>query len=150
MATLRDAFKTILTDDATLTALLTGGIKDASNEPKGGFGLKDLAKELDGVRIQPFALIRWRDSVLLQPDMDVLSPEKESVEIYVYQDKGFATIESAVNRLKVLLHRQLISADDREFAYCHFEFVSGEVPAEEYDNASMKFIRFNLSEIRSF
>jgi len=146
MATLRDLVRMTLTGDATLMALLTGGVKDDSTVDYTGEGAKDAPRESDGVRLKPHAVINWSDSTAY--DTYKVGAELESVEIYFYQDMGYSTIESAINRTKVLLHDQYLLTDDRALAHLSQTFVSRGFRAEELGNAPCRFVRFSIVHIR--
>lgn len=146
MATLRALVKTALSGDGQLAALLTGGFLDASDLPRDGGGINDAPKESDGVRIAPFCITRFRESNELQPE--ALSPEAETIEIYIYEDTGYAVIDPALTRIYKVLHKFNPVPDDRDFAYFWRTHISGEMLAEEYAYAPMRFIRFAITTIR--
>lgn len=146
MADLRAIVKTALSGDGALAALLTGGFLDASDLSRDGGGINEAPKESDNVRIKPFCITRWRESNELLPD--ALSPEGETIEIYVYGDKGYDTIDPALTRIFRVLHKFNPVPDDRDFAHFWRTHISGEMLAEEYAYAPMRFIRFRITTIR--
>lgn len=146
MATLSETVKTMLEDDGTLMALLYGGIFDAEDLDISGESDSDAPKESDGVRIQPHAVIRWGESTSFSEE--AIEAEVGNVEIYVYQHRGHDVIDAAVNRIKALLNRQLISADDRALAKLSYAMTSREIPAEEFGGAPCKFSRYAVYQIR--
>lgn len=143
MATLRQAFKSALTNDATLTALLTGGILDSSVDlDYTGEGASQAPREADEITLKPHAVIHWGGRSPNGAARKVRG-KLETVEVYVYQDTGFDVIESAILRMCSLLEDQYLSVTDRALAHITEQsFTSGELPAEELGNAACKFVRF--------
>lgn len=146
MSNLSDAFKAVLSGDATLVTLLPGGVFDSNDTPQDQGGADFTPRMTDGVRVKPHTIIRWRSSQEMEPV--TVRAESQNVEIYIYQDTGYATIDSAVSRIKTLLHMQLINADDRDLAYTRQTFVSGELPATEIGGGTSKFVRYNVIHVR--
>lgn len=143
MPSLRETIRTLLTDDPTLTALVSAAhIYDAETLPRDGLSAADAPRLAGGVRLAPHLKLRWRDAVDHQPSTRTLAPERETLEIYAYQDAGYATVEAALGRCKDLLHDQYLAPDDRGLAHVLFVFRSGELPADEYPHASLMFVRF--------
>lgn len=147
MATLRATIKSALSGDATLTALLTGGVKDASDDGRNGLALEDLL-DTDGITIKPTAVIRWRATGELQPQAYLIGAESQDLEIYLYANLIPTTLESAISRIKVLLHNKYWSCDDRTLAHTLFGSGSGEFRAEEYNNCPAQFVRYSCNFVR--
>ncbi|HRF99414.1 MAG TPA: hypothetical protein PLZ51_29575, partial [Aggregatilineales bacterium] len=103
--TFQSDLRAILTGDATLSAILTGGWFDSENLPREGISMSNAPKTAGGVAIAPFGVIRRRG--MNDEGIRDLNAERGSVEFYIYADTGYATIESAITRLKVLLNRNL-------------------------------------------
>lgn len=146
MTTLRALPKTQLSGNATLSALLTGGIKDAQNLPRDGGGMSSAPKVAGTPRIQPHAVIRWRADRPFGPE--TVQSENTSFEVYLYDHAGYVNIETAVGLIKALLHRQRFQADDRQLVYINWVFTSGELTAEEYAGAPCRFMRFEVTAVR--
>lgn len=143
MPSLRQTIKTILTDDAALTALVSAAhIYDTDALPRDGLSAAAAPRLSGGVRLAPHIKLRWRDAVDHQPSARTLAPERATLELYAYQDTGYATVEAALQRCKELLHDQYLTPDDRGLAHLLFVFRSGELPALEYPHASLMFARF--------
>lgn len=140
MATLREALVTVLSGDATLSALLTGGVKNAEDFTFDGGGSDEIPRQANGVLIKPFAIVRFQDSTTVFPLK--ARAELQSIEIYVYDNVGFVTIDAAISRTKTLLNFTDVTADDRSLAYLHEPFTSRELDAPEISGASCKFVRF--------
>jgi len=133
---------TTLTSDSALSALLTGGWSDAESLPKQGMSMGNAPKTPDGVSIAPFGVIRRRG--MNDEGIRDLNAERGSIEFYIYADRGYATIEGAIFRLKALLNEKLFVSSDVSLAFLRFTFVSGELMADELAYAPFKFVRFNL------
>ncbi len=143
MATMKALIKSILSGDSALSSTLTGGVEDVNDWDIGDDGANDAPRDDDGVTLLPHAKIRWRSADAFGPFQ--IQAERQSVEIYVYQDNGYSTIDSAVRRIKALLHdKYLHDADDRLLVHLRHAFTSGELVAIEYGYAPMAFIRFSV------
>ena len=96
-----DDIKTVLEADATLMALLTGGI----------FTQTEISRQLTpgafdaNSEIQPCALINYEFEASAGPFNDV---SQVYVRVFFYQREGYASINSARDRVYTLLHRQRI------------------------------------------
>lgn len=146
MATLRALVKSTLTSSASLTALLTGSIKDAQDLPLDGGGMTSAPKLADKVRIAPHGVIRWRNETAFSAE--TLGAENTSFEVYLYDDAGYTTIDSAIALIKALLHRLRFQVDDRQFVYINWLSNSGELTADEYQFAPVRFMRFQVITVR--
>ena len=147
MATLAEAIPTLLNADATLSALLTGGVHNAADFSFDGGGADEIPRQANGVLVDPFAIVRFKSSDPKGPYL--IGGELQSIEIYVYDDSGYVTIESAITRIKALLHNTEVSADDRALVFLIFGHTSGEMNAEEFGNIPCQFIRFMSTQIRA-
>lgn len=143
MSTLRTVFKTLLQNDAALLALLTGGVSDAADHDIDGGSADSAPRAADGVTLLPHAKIRWRSATPLEPF--ALAPLRQTVEVYVYQHKGFTVIDAAVLRLRALLHNTYLQADDTKLNHVALVNTSGELPAPEYGNAPCRIVRFSVT-----
>lgn len=146
MATLRQTLKTTLEGDATLTAILPGGILDSDDMPQDGGGASSAPRTSDGVQINPFAVIRLGASNAFGSRK--VGAERESAEIYFYQDTGYDLIERAIGRVKTLLHDEYLEGDDRQIAHFLYTFSSQEVPADELGEVPCRFSRYQINTIR--
>ena len=139
MATLRETLKTFLNADSSLTTLLTGGVLDATELPKGASAIRDVPN--DGLKIKPFAMLRWRST----SEKEIIGlTERRGLDIYLYQHRGgYATIDSAKRRIKTLLRRKQLSADDADGAMFHWDGHDlDEFSADELGGASACMTRF--------
>jgi len=151
MATLHETVKSLFA--AATASVLPGGVFDANDTNQRDWGGYDWAKEIglidDNMQIVPHAKLSWKDSTAFQTEHPALGAERESVEVYVYDQLGYSTIDQAIPIVKQTLHNQFIqNTDDRQIAKAFFVFVSGEMMAEEYHNRPMKFVRFSIVHIR--
>jgi hypothetical protein len=151
MADLKTVFREQLETDATLTALLTGGVWDASELPVEGLAAGSLPSgvlESDGIRVKPFAAITWRAATPF--GADVLGAERQTVEVYVYQQVGYDVIDAVLRRLKGRLHDQPLGASDHEaLAWCLWAGDLGEMVAVELGQISMNRSRFEIRKMRA-
>ena len=134
--------RTALTSDTALSTILTGGWFDGENLPREGMTMSKAPKLPDGVTLAPFGVIRRRG--MNDEGIRDLNAERGSVELYIYADKGYATIETAISRLKVVLNERNLVGSDASIAFLRFMYASGELVAEELAHAPFKFVRFNL------
>ena len=142
MASLHTVFRTTLEADATLTALLTGGIFDAEELDYSGEGAGQAPRQADAVQLKPHAVIRWSGGSPTGASYKVAG-EVESVEVYVYQDVGYDVIESAILRMRTVLGDRYLSADDRALAHVSKQpFRGPQTTADELGMASCQFVRF--------
>lgn len=146
MATLRAAVKSTLSGDSTLATLLPGGVYDTEDFTFDEGGANEVPRKANGVEVNPFAYVRFREADPYGPYL--VQGEMQSIEIYVYDNYGYATLESAISRIKALLHFQEVSADDRQLAFLVTAHISGELNAPELGNIPCQFIRFRNTQIR--
>jgi hypothetical protein len=149
MVALRALIKQTLEADAPLMVLLPGGILDADELPRDGGGSASAPRQADEIRINPFAIVRTRDGNRTQMEIPARVTERETYEIYLYQDVGYDVIEQAIRRVIAVLNNQYLNATDRALAHLLYTFTSGEIPAEEFENAPCRFVRFQVNSIQS-
>lgn len=146
MATLREAVVTRMTSDGTLTALLTGSIFNAEDFSFDGGGADEIPRAANGVDVLPFAIVRFKASNHYGPLL--VQGELQSVEIYVYDNVGYVTIDAAISRIKALFHFTEVSANDRQLAFFLTTHISGEMDAPEFGGIPCQFIRFSNTQVR--
>lgn len=150
MAVLRDVLLTTLSADATLAALLTGGVLDVSTMPQDQGGAGSAPRESDGITIMPHARVRFISATPIRPArLWRLSPKLHGVEVYLYQPRGYDSIDAAMRRLETLLHDTYLDADDTRLAHFEFAFESTDLTAEELEGAAMRFCRFTITLVRA-
>lgn len=108
-----DDFHARMIADATLMAILTGGVFTS-----GAVGLEGISRETTPAAfdangyLKPCALVRQRGRV---PDNNVRDYQAQKtstaqvVEIYLYQDVGYTAIDAAITRLYTLLEGHLFA-----------------------------------------
>lgn len=149
MAVLRDVIVATLSADATLSALLTGGIRDVSDLPQDQGGAGSAPRASDGITIAPHARVRLTAATPVGPALWRLSPEWQGCELYLYQRKGYATIDAALARSKALLHDAYLETDDMRLAHLEYTYASPDLTADELEGAAMRFCRFNITLVRA-
>jgi hypothetical protein len=135
-------------------AVLTGGIYDSEDMDTSGWSADDAARESDGVRLKPFAVVRFKSTNPFGPRG--VEAERGSVEIYCYADSGVDTLDSAIGMIKTLLNRHsgkkigrfFWGTSNRSLAHLVFDHASGAIPAEEFGGCPSMFIRFMLTQTR--
>lgn len=146
MANLRATIKARAAANATVLSLATGGVHDSDSiDQLDGGGMDFAPKESDGVRIAPHVIVRFKDATQITPYE--LPAMARAVEMYVYDNHGYDTIDQIVKALITEFHDEYLTADDRSFAHMQWIFTGAEMPAEEYGMAPSKFIRFNINEV---
>lgn len=104
----------IMQADVTLMATLTGGVYTSAGVGRDGITRDTAPAAFDASGyLKPCALVRQRgavpDGVLVEADGPAASAAQR-VEIYLYEDNGYGNIDTALDRLLVLLlGRQLNS-----------------------------------------
>lgn len=125
--TREDDFKARMEGDATLMAILTGGVYTKAETGREGITRDTASDAFDGDGyLKPCSLVRQRPLV---PDGQVadeeesLASDRRVIEIYLYEDSGYSNIDSGLSRLFILFfgHRfsdsfpvQLVHQIDRE------------------------------------
>lgn len=140
MGVLRDEFRAKLESDATYTALMTGGVYDASELGEDG-SLPTSVFDSRG-RMTPCTIIRWRNAN--QGSISEFT-EGRYAELWFYAkgQTGAATIETAKARAKVLLHRVLLTGvTGTGLNFVEWINDQGEFAAEEYQNAAADMSRY--------
>lgn len=141
----REAFKTLLREDTQLAALLPGGVFDRDDREGDFGGASQIPRDSNGV--QQFAVIHWAASNGFSAPS--LGAERQSCEVYLYARKGFAGIERAAGRIKVLTHRVYLKADDRAISFMEFTYKSPEFLDESMGNLASQFVRITHYFIRA-
>lgn len=116
-ATLANA-KAILEADATLLALATGGIYDWDETGRMGINRTNTPTAFTSGIIKPCLLLKLASSVPfggIADDPNKIVSVREMLEAWGYQDSGYATIKSMLDRVYTLLQGELLGG----FA-CHF------------------------------
>lgn len=148
MPTVHENVLTLILDDITLSALLSGGVFDYDNIDDIDRGGMDWSpKEDDGIRLAPHAKLRW-GTVLPHGENILLAAEEESLDIYIYQDIGYTVIDAVAKRLKELLHTEYVTGDDVGLSFFTFANLTNQTNAEELNDASLRVMTFQNVYIR--
>lgn len=100
---MRTTIRNLMAADGTLQTLLTGGVY-AEREIKRKHAVTDAAFDANGL-IQPCALVKATSEFADGPDQFA---GRQYIDIYFYELDGFVNIDQAIDRTKILLHRQKI------------------------------------------
>lgn len=105
--------KARLEADATLLAIATGGVYDFDETGRMGINRTNtpVAFDSNGV-IRPCVLLRLRTSVpdlALRDDPAQYTTLRENIEVWLYQDSGYTTIEAMRDRVYTLLHARPVA-----------------------------------------
>lgn len=106
--------ETFLDADATLTALLTGGIYAWDGLPRNGFTRQDVPTAFTNSILKPVCIVKARDSVPFAGIGDngtQTHTMRTPIELYlqVDGDAGYTTLDSAKDRIYTLLHKKPIA-----------------------------------------
>lgn len=144
MASIQTTLRTALEADATLVAILTGGIYDASELDKNGLDI-NTSGLYSNERLNPCAVLRWRGAAAYGPHYTVdRRSERRFVEIYFYEEDGNANIDAAIRRVKLVLDRTQRTADNGGLWWCNWVSDFGESVADELHGAAMNFSRYEV------
>lgn len=102
---LKSDVKDLLTTDATLMAILTGGVHAVVELKRGPDGAT-AAFDANG-EIRPCANIKWGSESPFGPFDD---SSRAFFNIYFYERNGTTAVDAAMDRVYALLHRQCFSA----------------------------------------
>jgi len=108
MSTTLASAKAILEADSTLLALATGGIYDYDETGRMGINRTNSATSsaYSGGIIQPCLLLKLRTSVPfgdIADDVRQVTGARDMLEVWAYQDNGYSTIKSMLDRVYMLL-----------------------------------------------
>ena len=105
--------KALLEADATLLATATGGVWDYDETGRMGINRTTTKAAFDSdKRIKPCVLLKTRDRVpdgALADDASQLLSYRQILEVWLYEDTGYANIDTMADRVYVLLHGKRIS-----------------------------------------
>jgi len=139
MATLRETILAALQTDATLAAILTGGVYGEPVSKTYTPGASDGDK---GGKLKPCAVLSFETSA---PDGPIPGCERQFFTVYFYDHRGYANIDAAQRRVKVLLDRRAnvdLGIDGLVYEFRHAED-SRDLRDPELDDAPMRFSRYS-------
>lgn len=144
--TFPQTLKAYLMADATLTAILTGGVFVWDDLGREGLTPSNIQREADGVRIKPTAVIRMRGSQP-QADAPVSDPPAEGqfFDVWFYGESD-AVVSQAARRCKVLLNRRVVGVtnEPRGLNYVMWVDDTGEFTADELEGAPANRSRYSV------
>ena len=137
---MRDTIKAALAADTTLMTTLTGGV----------FALRELTRQsapgafdANG-EIKPCALVRVEAEAQHGPFTGTSPSARTYVVVVVYQRDGFAAIDTAMARVRALLHRSKLGTGTWEMAWADD---SGDLEDEGLA-CSMRYSRYVVTRLR--
>lgn len=138
----RESLRLYLEGDATLSVILTGGIFDDEEMPADGGGMGSAPMSADGLDMLPFAVVVWKGAV---PAEIVRYSQREFVEIWLYQERGYDALVSAQRRIQMMLDGWIDPV-----SHCGYFWAESKdnLPADEYDNAAAAMLRFYVNQTR--
>lgn len=148
METLRQTLLDLLTNDPGLSAILTGGVLDASTLPEDGGGAGSAPRQTGNVRIKPYAVVRWRARNRMHEGVQKFRAGNGTVEIYNYQQRGYDIIDQAIDQEITLLDDAYLNVTDRALVHLTYIHDSPEIPTTELGLAPCRFVRFDVVDFR--
>jgi hypothetical protein len=138
MATLRATILATLQADATLAAILTGGVY---GEPISKGHTPDAFDGDKGGKLKPCAVLSFETSA---PDGPIPGCERQFFTVYFYEHRGYASIDAAQRRVKALLDRQGNIGLDEGLIY-EFRHAddSRDLRDPELNDAPVRFSRYS-------
>jgi hypothetical protein len=98
-------FATRMTGDATLMLILTGGVFKTETVGVEGITRETTPAAFSSGYLLPCALVRQRAIVpdgIVEDDIEQDTSVRQVVEIWLYEDRGYTSIDAAASRLFVL------------------------------------------------
>lgn len=138
---LEQAVRDHLAADAALSALLKGGIYDAPEMDRDNWTLQNVQRAPSG-RLLPFAVLRWGGDV---PGGGLNTSGRVTLDVWLYEDSGFANIRPAMERVRELLHLRSFSTDEKSVARGKWLGGLGEGVADELGMASRNRARIQFT-----
>lgn len=98
-------FASRMTADATLMAILTGGVFKTETVGVEGISRETTPAAFSSGYLLPCALVRQRAIVpdgIVEDDMEQDTSVRQVVELWLYEDRGYTSIDAAASRLFTL------------------------------------------------
>lgn len=145
---IRTDIRETLAADATLAAILTGGIYDASELPEDGLTPSGVPGAFDAVgRLSPVAVVRF--STMTETEL-IGASKRRFFQIWIYDDVGYANIDTAQARCRVLLHRRKrFKTDGGTVYYTTWVDDTDEMRAEELGGKPMGMSRYYFDYVEA-
>lgn len=137
-----DVLLGVLTGDAPLVALLTGGLYDGRTVQEISRQNAPAAYDAWG-ELLPCALVRAENQTPWGP---LRNSSRLYVTVWLYQQTGYTAIEAARERIYALLHRKQLSTADGIFEVRHANDLTG-LEAQEMP-AAMAMCRYYVTANR--
>jgi hypothetical protein len=111
---LEEDFSVRMQADATLMAILTGGVYTVGTVGDDGIGRDNTPDAFDSFGyLKPTCLIRQRETVptfFVSDEIALLDSASQLVELYFYQDRGYISIDSALARSYALFKGHIFTS----------------------------------------
>jgi hypothetical protein len=118
MTTLYAAVRTALSGDGALAALATGGVHDHVTVGRKGLTRETLMTS-GQVAIRPGVYLNWTTDNPWGDHDATLKAARAFVEVFFYEDAGYATIKAMRERVKALLRYNPVTYDEPGGEFCH-------------------------------
>lgn len=105
---LSETIRDLLAADATLTALLIGGIYSFEQTGRNGLSRATTPNAYNGF-LQPCAVIKAGDVQTIPAIRDSAAGSRQTVAVFLYDDSSYGSILTARDRVLALLDRQWIN-----------------------------------------
>lgn len=104
--------KAVLAADATLMAILTGGVFASEDVGVEGISRETTPGAFSSGYLKPCALVKQRVE-MVTPDVEEFDSlyisTSQIVEIWLYEDRGYSSIDSAKSRILTLLNGKILT-----------------------------------------
>ncbi len=144
MATLRQAVLSALTGDSTLMTILTGGVGDWDTLGRTGLTPGNAVYETDDVRLKPQAVVSYSTEIPALEPYGTRQGRRRFMQLWVYSNSSYATIDSALRRAEVVLHRLQVTTDDAHTALLIYVNDGPDFIADELEGALARYSRYYL------
>ncbi|MEL7435892.1 MAG: hypothetical protein AAFN11_18240 [Chloroflexota bacterium] len=135
------------------SSILTGGIftsDDSRNASGGGYEWAREQGLVNNTLMTAHGILRMGDATPYQTNAHHLRASLQTIELYMHADYGNnALLESAIAPIEEAFPAgDVYAGDDRQLYAFLPIFVSGEIPAEEYQNRPTRMIRLSIIQKR--
>lgn len=148
MATLREAVLERLQNDAPLTAILTGGVKDWESLGDGREGLTPSTAAYNGDLLLPQAVLTWGTEAAVLETYGPVQGRRRFCQVWVYDHSSRATIDAALRRIETVLHRARVATEDANTALLIFANDGPDFLEDALGKAPGRFSRYYVQFTR--
>lgn len=143
MTVIREAIRNLLIADSAIAAITTADrIFDAEN-----FDVLEgvIPNTVRGTNLEilPFMVLRFAGSQPTDPNW-VDQMARRTLTVYIYNGRGYTTVETLKERVKQLLRNQFITGSDMGVCKCLWGGDLGEFTAPEMEHAYFDAVTFQL------